>query len=412
MNQVKKDYMLAPAASAPDQADSGLIERFKILAPLAFFGHGGVEKAKRWMRQVEKIFEILHCSDEKKVILDTFMMVGDVEHWWSSVKQSWMETEIAATWENFLVTLMRKAHKASKFERGLKPDIRGGVMSANLKTFSPLMDLATKIEKDFEEFQLRKEGRVRPPPSDNFGTKRNFRGRINQGNMKAQKTFSSDVRENQCPACLYYGRSNHSTTECQKKMRTCYECGKPGHLIKDCPVTKPENRPKTQVFTLMGDSMETDMVYKQCGFFLERCVLPIDFILLDIQDFDVILGRDWLCTHIATVDCYDKNVTFRPLTEPELHFVGIKDASPLHFVSALRAQRLLARKCVRYLVYVVENWGVQSKLKEVPMVREYPEFFLKEFTSLSAVRKIEFETDLTPDTAPISKAHIRWHHQN
>ena len=31
-------------------------------------------------------------------------------------------------------------------------------------------------------------------------------------------------------------------------------------------------------------------------------------ILLDIHDFDVILGMDWLSRHLATVDCYRKRL--------------------------------------------------------------------------------------------------------
>ena len=35
-----------------------------------------------------------------------------------------------------------------------------------------------------------------------------------------------------------------------------------------------------------------------------------ELILLDIHDFDVILGMDWLSRHHATVDCYRKEVRF------------------------------------------------------------------------------------------------------
>ena len=33
-----------------------------------------------------------------------------------------------------------------------------------------------------------------------------------------------------------------------------------------------------------------------------------DLIVLDIHDFDIILGMDWLAKHHATVDCYRKEV--------------------------------------------------------------------------------------------------------
>ncbi|XP_011624502.1 uncharacterized protein LOC105420891 [Amborella trichopoda] len=152
-----------------------------------------------------------------------------------------------------------EAHKTSKFERGLRSDIRGRVMLANFMSYSPLMDLTMKIEKDCEEHRLRKKRRVRSPPSGNFGRKarpppkRYSRGKTKQGNVKTHKTFPGDVRENQCPACSYFGMSNHVATECYKKTRGCFRCGKPVHLIKDCPMMKLENILKTQglVFALM-----------------------------------------------------------------------------------------------------------------------------------------------------------------
>ncbi|XP_011625660.1 uncharacterized protein LOC105421126 [Amborella trichopoda] len=145
-----------------------------------------------------------------------------------------------------------EARKARKFERGLRPNIWGRVISANLKVFSPLMDLAMKIEKDCEKHQLRKEGKVRHPPSENFGRKarpppkRDFRGKTKQGNVKTHKTFLSDVRENQRPTCSYCGMRNHSIVECYKNTRACFGCGNPDHMIKARPMMKPKNKLKTQ----------------------------------------------------------------------------------------------------------------------------------------------------------------------
>ncbi|XP_020524637.1 uncharacterized protein LOC110007529 [Amborella trichopoda] len=158
------------------------------------------------------------------------------------------------------------------------------------------------------------------------------------------------------------------------------------------------------VGTPVGDSMETDMVYKQCEAFLEGCVLLIDLILLDIQDFNVILSMDWLSTHPVTVVYYNKTVTFKRPNQPKLHFVGIKDALAPHFISTLRTYRHLAKGGVKYLAYVVENRDVLAKLEEILVVREFPRTFTKELLSLPPVREIEFEMDVLPSTAPISKA--------
>ncbi|XP_011625040.1 uncharacterized protein LOC105420986 [Amborella trichopoda] len=127
-----------------------------------------------------------------------------------------------------------EARKASKYEKGLRPDIRGRIISANIKTFSPLVDLALKIERDCEDFQLRKEGRVgathgkfkrntRPPP------KKDYKGRNNQGSVKIQRSFQGDIRENRRSACPHCGLSNHTAAECFRKTSACFRCDKQGH---------------------------------------------------------------------------------------------------------------------------------------------------------------------------------------
>ena len=49
-----------------------------------------------------------------------------------------------------------------------------------------------------------------------------------------------------------------------------------------------------------------------------------DLILLDIHDFDVILGMDWLSRHHAKVDCYRKEVRFYRPWETEVVFYGLR----------------------------------------------------------------------------------------
>ena len=53
-----------------------------------------------------------------------------------------------------------------------------------------------------------------------------------------------------------------------------------------------------------------------------------DLILLDIHDFDVILGMNWLSRHHATVDCYRKEVRFCKPGETEVVFYALRKILP------------------------------------------------------------------------------------
>ena len=51
-----------------------------------------------------------------------------------------------------------------------------------------------------------------------------------------------------------------------------------------------------------------DVFLPNCPVLIESIELLADLVLLDVMDFDVILGMDWLSQHFTTVDCRRKDV--------------------------------------------------------------------------------------------------------
>nr|XP_023921956.1 uncharacterized protein LOC112033418 [Quercus suber] len=58
------------------------------------------------------------------------------------------------------------------------------------------------------------------------------------------------------------------------------------------------------VSTPLGETMVAEFICKACVIKIGGNELLADLILLEIQEFDVILGMDWLATYHANVDCY------------------------------------------------------------------------------------------------------------
>ena len=58
----------------------------------------------------------------------------------------------------------------------------------------------------------------------------------------------------------------------------------------------------------MGDSLIVNRVYKGSKVTIARHEFEADLIVLDILDFYIILGMDWLAKHRSTVDSYRKEV--------------------------------------------------------------------------------------------------------
>ncbi|KAL5555062.1 hypothetical protein UlMin_037298 [Ulmus minor] len=53
----------------------------------------------------------------------------------------------------------------------------------------------------------------------------------------------------------------------------------------------------------------------------------VDLVVLDMVDYDVILGMDFLSKYGATIDCKAKVVSFQPLGEERFMFVGDRCSS-------------------------------------------------------------------------------------
>ena len=73
--------------------------------------------------------------------------------------------------------------------------------------------------------------------------------------------------------------------------------------------------------------------------------LLVDLVLLDVIDFDVIVGMDWLAKHNTIVDCREKEVTFRIPNDEEFRFKGDKSSMPHNLISAIIAKKMLRRGC-------------------------------------------------------------------
>ena len=54
---------------------------FKSLQPPEFKGTVDSVKAKIWLREIEKTFEIVGVKEDKKTIFDTYMFNGEANYW-------------------------------------------------------------------------------------------------------------------------------------------------------------------------------------------------------------------------------------------------------------------------------------------------------------------------------------------
>ena len=73
-----------------------------------------------------------------------------------------------------------------------------------------------------------------------------------------------------------------------------------------------------------------------------------------------------------------------------------------HFISYLRARKLISKGCMYHLIRVKDSKVGNLPLESVPIVNEFPKVFLEDLQGIPPDREIDFSIDVLPDTRPIS----------
>ncbi|KAL0551924.1 hypothetical protein IC582_011017 [Cucumis melo] len=161
------------------------------------------------------------------------------------------------------------------------------------------------------------------------------------------------------------------------------------------------------VSTPSGECMLSREKVKACQIEIAGHVIEVTLIVLDMLDFDVILGMDWLAANNASIDCSRKEITFNPPSRASFKFKGEGSRLLPQVISAIRASKLLSQGTWGILASVVDTREADVSLSSEPVVRDYPDVFPEELPGLPPHREVEFAIELEPGTVPISRAPYR-----
>ncbi|XP_075499108.1 uncharacterized protein LOC142537482 [Primulina tabacum] len=198
---------------------------------------------------------------------------------------------------------------------------------------------------------------VLPPPTDRQGRTEEL-GQIQEQALEeaddANEVVSGTILIQQVPAyALFDCGATHSfmSKRFAKKL---------GH--------KPENKAEPfRIATSTSRAIETHKIYRDCKISISNRTFSADLIQLIMVDFDIILGMDWLARNNAIVDCKGKSVKLRTPDQEE----------------------------------------VELNLEDILIVREFSDIFPEELSGTVPNREVQFEINLVPGAAPISKAPYR-----
>jgi len=63
------------------------MEDFMRHKPSKFTGKITPDEGDAWLRECEKIYRVIDCTDAQKLSCVTFLLVADAEYWWVGMKQ-------------------------------------------------------------------------------------------------------------------------------------------------------------------------------------------------------------------------------------------------------------------------------------------------------------------------------------
>ena len=148
----------------------------------------------------------------------------------------------------------------------------------------------------------------------------------------------------------------------------------------------------------LGTRVSVDLICRGCELEISRILLTVDLRVMDMLEFDVILGMDWLTTYRVVIDCERRRVNAYTPDGTRVTFQGDKHDVLPQTVYDSRWHGWL----VGWLASLTLEDEVRPELDLPREVCEYEDVFSEELSGFPSQRNVDFCIELHPSTSPIS----------
>ncbi|KAG8491589.1 hypothetical protein CXB51_014771 [Gossypium anomalum] len=353
------------------------------------------ERAKFWLENTIRVFDELSCTPEECMKCIVSLLRDPAYHWWKTLVSIVPKERV--TWD-FFQEEFRKKYISQRFidqKRKEFLELKQGNMTVTdyEREFVRLIKYARECVsteaimcKRFEDGlndNIRLSATSKRPKE--FSTRSSFSAGYSSQNRgsrfkdpKAQTISTASVvmldRVDQgvhgVVDFIMSARSGNAPTRGRSPRQPGVGASNRGTL-RDSAV-RPDVRGLARTYAIRAreEASFPDMITGYC--------FPADLMLLPFDEFDVILGMDWLTTHDVIVNCGKK-------------FIELKCENG----EILR-------------VNSEESDNPELKIESVPVVCEFPDVFPEELPGLPPVREVEFGIELIPDKGFVRPSSSLW----
>ncbi|XP_050919253.1 uncharacterized protein LOC127136776 [Lathyrus oleraceus] len=317
---------------------------------------------------MERIFQIVHYSEENKVVFASHMMKGPGVRWWESASTLMTNQGIPRDWENFNTIFLDKyfpsslrIHKEFEFHQ-----LRQGTMS-----------VAAYAEKFKDMASYSRQVAYAP----------NERWKIDQFLFDLRGEISHSISQRELTSYVELLRQCYVTENSLKKVQEEMDQYRSGQRDQGRPGS--QFRPRSQAFK-----------GKQCMKRLGLQAIPLSspmMVTTTMDDVvDVVLGMDWLSANSVFIGCEEKLIII-PSSE-----TTPKDVLTTILEGTVGMVNFLFENEKSVLLVLTKESSDNLSVTQIPVVCEFSEVFPEDVTSLPPERQVEFSIHLIHGTAPIS----------
>ncbi|GKD23213.1 putative reverse transcriptase domain-containing protein [Tanacetum coccineum] len=265
------------------------------------------------------------------------------------------------------------------------------------------------------------------------------------------------------PKCHKYNRVGHlardyrspANTNASNNQRgigpgqkpTCYECRAQGHFMRDCPKLKNNNcgnqggngNALAKVYAVGRAGTNPNLNVVTGTFLLNNCYASVLFdtgadrsfvstafsshIYITPSTLDHYYDLELADGRIIRLNAIIQGCTLNFLNHPfnidlMLAELGSLDViigmdwlgneTRLNIIPCTKTQKYMLKGCLIFLAHVTiketEDKSEKKRLKDVPIVRDFPKLFPEDLSGLSPTRQVEFQINLIPGAVPVARA--------